>query len=191
MADAAPNVLGDLALLEDALELLDHRLRHGHYERSKRSAGPARPATSASCDARTLLADHRVVLVVGVVGVAQLAARAELELHELVAELAAVAHAAQRSSAAAAAHLTLAEAVRTSSAGRRRPRWVAWRSGAVALVSQAFERKCRISTNRKGAKSVIFSRWHLLPPEEVQLALRVVGASSARPAAPRPLPLLQ
>lgn len=39
-----------------------------------------------------LLADHRVVLVVGVVGVAQLAVRPELELEELVAELSLVAH---------------------------------------------------------------------------------------------------
>lgn len=38
-----------------------------------------------------LLPDHRVVLVVGVVGVAQLAVRAELELEELVPELALVA----------------------------------------------------------------------------------------------------
>ena len=37
-----------------------------------------------------LLADHRVVLVVGVVGVSELAVWPELELEELVAELALV-----------------------------------------------------------------------------------------------------
>jgi len=37
-----------------------------------------------------LLADHGVVLVVGIVGVPQLAVRPELELQELVAELALV-----------------------------------------------------------------------------------------------------
>jgi len=39
-----------------------------------------------------LLADHGVVLVVGVVGVAELAVGAELELEELVPELALVTH---------------------------------------------------------------------------------------------------
>ena len=39
-----------------------------------------------------LLADHGVVLVVGVVGVAELAVGAELELEELVPELALVPH---------------------------------------------------------------------------------------------------
>jgi hypothetical protein len=39
-----------------------------------------------------LLADHGVVLVVGVVGVAELAVGAELELEELVPELALVSH---------------------------------------------------------------------------------------------------
>jgi hypothetical protein len=38
-----------------------------------------------------LFADHRVVLVVGIVGVAQLTVRPELELEKLVAELALVA----------------------------------------------------------------------------------------------------
>lgn len=40
----------------------------------------------------TFFTDHGVLLVVGVVGVAQLAVGLELELHELVAELAAVAN---------------------------------------------------------------------------------------------------
>lgn len=43
----------------------------------------------------TFFADHRVLLVVGVVGVAELPVGAELELHKLMAELAAVADAAQ------------------------------------------------------------------------------------------------
>ena len=61
-------LLHDLGLVDDALELLHHRLVHIR-----------------------LLADQRVVLVVGVVGVAQLAVRSKLELEELVAELALVA----------------------------------------------------------------------------------------------------
>ena len=58
-----------------------------------------------------LLADHGVVLVVGVVGVAELAVGAELELEKLVPELPLVPHivpkvelAAARSAAAARRH---------------------------------------------------------------------------------------
>jgi hypothetical protein len=62
-------LLHDLRVLDDALELVHDGL-----------VGEA------------LLANQRVVLVVGVVGVAELAIRPELELEELVAEFAAVTH---------------------------------------------------------------------------------------------------
>lgn len=59
----------DLGVLNDALELVHHRLVH-----------------------IGLLANECVVLVVGVVGVAQFAIRSELELEKLVTELAFVPH---------------------------------------------------------------------------------------------------
>lgn len=62
-------LLHDLAVLDYSLQLLDHALVHVD-----------------------LLLDDPVVLVVAVVRVAQLAVRANLELEELVAELAFVAH---------------------------------------------------------------------------------------------------
>lgn len=59
----------DIRLLDNSADLVQDGLAHGN-----------------------LLPDHGVVLVVGVVGVPQLAAAGELELHELVPELALVAH---------------------------------------------------------------------------------------------------
>eukprot|EP00958_Prasinococcus_capsulatus_P020413 scaffold2645_cov378-Prasinococcus_capsulatus_cf.AAC.18 len=64
-----PNARSHLALLDDAAELLDHWRGDVH-----------------------LLADHCVVLVVGVVGVSKLAIRAQFELEVLVTELPLVAH---------------------------------------------------------------------------------------------------
>ena len=58
------NSRNDIRLLDNSADLVQDGLAHGH-----------------------LLPDHGVVLVVGVVGVPQLAAAGELELHELVPEL--------------------------------------------------------------------------------------------------------
>lgn len=63
------NSRNDVRLLDDSADLVQHCLADRH-----------------------LLPDHGIVLVVGVVGIPQLAGAGELELHELVAELTLVAH---------------------------------------------------------------------------------------------------
>jgi hypothetical protein len=70
-----------------------------------------------------LLADHGVVLVVGVVGVAELAVGAELELEELVPELALVPHVVPQVELALARARARARAAVLAAGRRRRHRF--------------------------------------------------------------------
>lgn len=136
----------------------------------------------------TFFPDHRVLLVVGVVGVTELPVRAELELHELMTELAAVANAARhkaditatRTSATTTpvASCVHSPPVRTSSERRSRRRGASCRSPAyLSAVTSCTEYQPmkalwghHISTNGKVPLPSSLMPIQLIPPAERRAA---------------------